>query len=264
MYPFLFSAVSTPGVYYAYANSDAMGKAIVWLLLVGSVITWTVMIDKFISVYRAQKLSESFMARFRCLRGVPLTCGDGDDPSPVNQVYLAGIAKYREFVDANPDAHGVTDAQLNAIEAVLERETSSQVMGLETRIGLLATLVSVSPFLGLFGTVWGVMLAFCGIAVAGRPDFAALAPGVSGALLTTVCGMLVAIPSLVGYNMLTAAIRKVTVYMDNFSEELVVRIKLDNLSCREKESSAPGPQTFTPAPSPSSSPCFSVNQITLK
>ena len=135
----------------------------------------------------------------------------------------------------------LSDAQYNAVEAVLESEVSSQIQTLETRIGLLATLVSVSPFCGLFGTVWGVMLAFCGIAAAGKSDFTALAPGVAGALLTTVAGLIVAIPSLVGYNLLTATIRNLTVTMDNFTEEFMVRLKLDQLELdRTAKPAGPG------------------------
>ena len=122
---------------------------------------------------------------------------------------------------------------------MLESEVSNQVQELETRIGLLATLVSVSPFCGLFVTVWGVMLAFCGIAAAGKSDFTALAPGVAGALLTTVAGLVVAIPSLVGYNLLTSTIRNLTIRMDNFTDEFLVRVKLEQLE-REREKNAAG------------------------
>ena len=112
----------------------------------------------------------------------------------------------------------------------MEREVSDQILILEEKIGLLATAVSVSPFFGLFGTVWGVMIAFCGVAAKGRADISALAPGVSGALLTTVVGLLVAIPSLIGYNLLTITIRKITVYMDNFVEEFIAKVKLEQLN----------------------------------
>ena len=78
------------------------------------------------------------------------------------------------------------------------------------------------------------MMAFCGIAAAGKADFTALAPGVAGALLTTVAGLLVAIPSLVGYNLLTGIIRNLTVQMDNFAEEFMVKIKLEQLEFDRK------------------------------
>ena len=183
-----------------------------------------------------------FLAFFKSMPGnlaAPGLIREGlNNPGPLASVYSAGVEKLQEFYQkssgAAPGIHGIapcklSDAQYNAIEAVLEREISSQIQEMETHVNILATLVSLSPFCGLFGTVWGVMMAFCGIAVAGKPDFTALAPGVAGALLTTVAGLIVAIPSLVGYNCLTSAIRTMTVTMDNFTEEFMVRIKLEQL-----------------------------------
>ena len=93
----------------------------------------------------------------------------------------------------------------------------------------LQTAVSASPFLGLFGTVWGITIAFTNLASQGKADISTLAPGVSGALLTTVIALIVAIPSLVGYNIITAAIRKMTVQLDNFAEEFHSRLKIEQL-----------------------------------
>ncbi len=235
---------SSPGVYYAFENSDALGKGIVVFLLVGSVLTWTVMLDKWMSLSRAKRLSRRFLVRFRANSGnianPSLAREVQRDPGPLGTIYCAGVDKLLELYEkeAPLSRFGSTgtaapiklsEAQYNAIEAVLESEVSGQIQELETRIGVLATLVSVSPFCGLFGTVWGVMLAFCGIAAAGKSDFTALAPGVAGALLTTVAGLVVAIPSLVGYNLLTSTIRQLTVAMDNFTEEFMVKLKLEQL-----------------------------------
>jgi biopolymer transport protein ExbB/TolQ len=86
-------------------------------------------------------------------------------------------------------------------------------------MGLLATAVSTGPFLGLLGTVWGVMDSFGAMANAGSAMLSAVAPGIAGALLTTVIGLLIALPSSIGYNMLTTRIRQLAVLMDNFSQE---------------------------------------------
>ncbi len=245
------SVVASPGVYYAFENSDGVGKAIVVLLLVSSVFTWTIMLDKGMALYRARKLSDRFLSRFRNNRGAiaSLVREAAANSGPIACVYSEGVERLLKFYEeagAGSVAFGaaavnsavnvpsvtpvrLTDEQHNAIQAVLEREVSIQIMDLETRIGLLATMVSVSPFFGLFGTVWGVMMAFCGIASAGKSDFTALAPGVAGALLTTVAGLVVAIPSLIGYNLLTSSIRKMTVNMDNFTEEFMVKLKLERL-----------------------------------
>ena len=91
---------------------------------------------------------------------------------------------------------------------------------LESQMILLATAVSGAPFLGLLGTVWGVMDTFGGVAAAGSANLAAMAPGVSAALITTVTGLLVAIPAMFGYNFLVTSIRAMIVEMDNFAAEL--------------------------------------------
>ncbi|MCQ2353431.1 MAG: MotA/TolQ/ExbB proton channel family protein [Victivallaceae bacterium] len=252
----MFSTISlicaeTPGVYYAFQNSDSVGKGIVVFLIIGSVFTWTVMIDKAMMIYKAKGLADYFIYNFRenkrNIATPNLRREAAQQGGPTAIIYEAGVEKLLEFYEQATPADTaslqpnvitptkLSEAQLNAIEAVLEREVSGQIQQLETRIGFLATLVSLSPFCGLFGTVWGVMMAFCGIAAAGKADFTALAPGVAGALLTTVAGLVVAIPSLVGYNLLTGAIRGITISMDNFTEEFMVRIKLEQLEMQKKQ-----------------------------
>lgn len=254
MYLFSMTAAMGTGqaVYYAYQNSDAVGRFIVLFLVIGmSALTWTIMLDKALALRKAKRLSEQFLFRFRenklSKRNVAsssLVRDADDNPSPVARVYNAGVEKLLEFYEQAQDSSVISghvvpaklsEAQFNAIEAVIEREVSVQIEHLETKIGTLATLVSLSPFCGLFGTVWGVMMAFCGIAVAGKADFTALAPGVAGALLTTVAGLVVAIPSLIGYNSLNGSIRSLTVQMDNFSDDFMAEVKLDQLELDRRE-----------------------------
>ncbi len=248
--PLLLLAAETPSPYYAFSNSDGVGKSIVIFLLVGSIFTWTIMLDKYLALRQARKESEQFLYLFannnRSL--VALMREASNNSGPIAAVYATGIEQLLEFYEQDADGAAayaqaaamrrngsnfapvkLSPEQLNAIEAVLEREVSQQIMQLETRVGTLATIVSVSPFFGLFGTVWGVMIAFCGIAAAGKSDFTALAPGVAGALLTTVAGLVVAIPSLIGYNLITASVRRMTVEMDNFTEAFMVKVKLEQL-----------------------------------
>ena len=237
------------GVWYAFANSDACGKGIVLLLFLSSMYAWFIMIEKGLALYRAQKLSERFAATFDKQHGMNSMLRDSmDNPCPVAKVYASGMEQLLEFYGQTveearsnaPARNGngprkLSPAQLDAVETAMEREISSQVFVIEERIGMLAMAVSLAPFLGLFGTVWGVMIAFCGVASAGSANIQALAPGVAGALLTTVAGLVVAIPSLVGYNSLTQMIRKITVSMDNFSESFMARLKLEQLTARESE-----------------------------
>ena len=203
------------------------------------------MIEKYYSLHKAKSLSNRFLNVFsENRRNVCAVAASAvNDPSPVCQVYGAGVAKLKEFYENSSDTAGgfvspdnapkLTEAQINAIEAVLEREISTQILELESGTSLLATIVSVCPFLGLFGTVWGVMMAFVGMAMQGSADIGAMAPGIASALLTTVVGLIVAIPSVVGYNAIGAMIRQLTVTMDNFSEAFMVKLKLDEISKQE-------------------------------
>ena len=139
---------------------------------------------------------------------------------------------------------GILPRQLDAQEMGrlrnrLEHATDMELLELEGRLGGLGTVVTVSPFLGLLGTVYGVMAAFCAMAQQGRPDIAAMAPGVSGALLTTVVGLLVAIPAVVGLNTLTNGVQRTTMEMDRFVEELLAEIPSDG--GRTQGPAAPGP-----------------------
>ena len=246
----MLAAEDSPGVFYAFNQSDPMGKGIVIFLLVGSVITWTVMLNKVLSICRAKRLSDRFLFMFQSNRQhvtTPSLVREGaSNPGPLAAVYSVGVEKLLEFYESGQDTNIITnsgdlkpvklsEAQYNAIEAVQESEVSSQIEQLETRIGLLATLVSLSPFCGLFGTVWGVMISFCSMAINKNVNVEVLSKGVAGALLTTVAGLMVAIPSLVGYNILTGMIRNLTVKMDNFTEAFMVRIKLEQLEFDKEE-----------------------------
>ena len=242
------AAAASPSVYYVFSNSDGVGKTIVILLFLGSMIAWSIMIDKWLELRRGKQLSARFLKIFRENTGglISLVRESRTNAAPVACVYDAGIECLLQFYEEGApgstlragamSSHGrvtapvqLTSAQLEAVEAVLESAVSNQIRIAENRIGYLGTAVSLSPFLGLFGTVWGVMMAFSGIAIAGKSDFTALAPGVAGALLTTVAGLFVAIPSLVGYNMLNAMIREITTDMDNFAEEFMAQVKLEQV-----------------------------------
>ena len=117
-------------------------------------------------------------------------------------------------------AEKISPAQMHSVTAAMERAVGETALGLESQMILLATAVSGSPFLGLLGTVWGVMDTFTDVAIAGSPNLAAMAPGVSAALITTVTALCVAIPAMFGYNFLVTSIKGMIVEMDNFAAEL--------------------------------------------
>ena len=115
------------------------------------------------------------------------------------------------------------------VKRTLERSVAQESLKLESGLILLAIAVSGAPFLGLLGTVWGVMSTFGGIAMSGSANLQAMAPGVAAALVTTVAGLLVAIPSMFGYNWLVHNLRVLTVELDNFAQELVSKMETEYL-----------------------------------
>ena len=227
-------------LYYAFRNSDVLGQAIVVVLFLFSMITWTIMIEKGISLKSALRDSAAFLAKFRAKRN-PMTFADRieDEPSPAARVCEAAYLRISQMNVSPSDGtrRSLTFNEIDIIRATLEQAVADQIIELERKMIFLATAVSISPFLGLFGTVWGIMLAFTELAIAGKADIQTLAPGVSGALLTTVLGLVVAIPSVVGYNIITSRIKSTIVHLDNFVEEFIVKLKIENLNEQEKQNS---------------------------
>jgi biopolymer transport protein TolQ len=221
------------GILYAFAHSNAAGQVVIALLVFGSIFSWTVMISKLVMVNRARRATNRLLRRFRTARK-PLAIYQSREAypgSPAYAVYLAGCRELTfhllgtteiddTFSSRLAEAERISPVAMNSVRSAMEREVGEQALKLEDRMTVLATAVSGAPFLGLLGTVWGVMDTFSGIALAGHPDLAAMAPGVSGALITTVTGLLVAIPAMFGYNFLVVTLRGMTVELDNFAAEL--------------------------------------------
>ena len=195
-------------------NQSALpGKLIVLILFISSVGVWYVMASKMIQLSRASKGSERFIALFR-QKTNPFEQGRRIPESPLNTLYEAGCEAI-----STQGTPPLTAYQVEAVRAVVDRTMADEALLLEDGMGLLATAVTACPFLGLLGTVWGVMDAFGGMASSGAATLSAVAPGIAGALLTTVVGLVVALPSSIGYNMLTSRIRRLAVQMDNFAQE---------------------------------------------
>ena len=197
------------------------------------------MIEKWTYLTKVMKASKKFKEIFRKTRYPLSAYNDGvREISPLGDVYRKGadeLLLYYKISSENANKYGSANfpvqrlslIQIETVRSMLEQSVSDKILDLENKMGFLATAVSVSPFLGLLGTVWGVMMAFISMAIQGKADIGGMAPGISGALLTTVVGLLVAIPSLIGYNFLSDYIRQLTVYMDNFVEEFTAKIKLE-------------------------------------
>jgi len=219
---------------YVWEQATLEAKVIIFCLLVFSIVAWSVMIAKALQMRRAKKLNRLFNTEFRTQKRV-LDVFDRRvqaDGCPMFMVYQAGSLELDARLK-NPEGTGRrTFVSLKGMEHVkrsLENTVAQESLKLESGLILLAIAVSGAPFLGLLGTVWGVMSTFGHIAQQGSATMAAMAPGVAAALITTVAGLLVAIPSMFGYNWLVHNLRVLTVELDNFAQELVSKMETEYL-----------------------------------
>ena len=230
---FSMNFLASGGLIFALQNSTFPGKAVLISLFIASIFSWSVMITKMRVVFFAKKQARYFLELFRADRQ-PLRLYQSQvryDGTPIFSVYRAGCKELTFHLLGSPEvdetfrsrlegATLITPSQMKAVSSAMERAVGENALKIESQMILLATAVSGAPFLGLLGTVWGVMDTFGDVAAAGSANLAAMAPGVSAALITTVTGLLVAIPAMFGYNFLVTSIRGMIVEMDNFAAEL--------------------------------------------
>lgn len=224
---------------YVWENATLEAQAIIVVLVIFSIFAWSIMGTKAVEMRRARRLNGFFDSEFRGQKSV-FAIHDRRvevEGCPMFSVYRAGCQELDNRLRTADGRQRKPRLSLKGMEHVkrtLERAVAEEALRLESGLIMLAIAVSGAPFLGLLGTVWGVMSAFSGIARAaaagGRADLAAMAPGVSGALVTTVAGLLVAIPSMFGYNWLVHNLRVLTVELDNFAQELVSKMETEYLT----------------------------------
>jgi len=227
VFPSLFPLASMTS---AYADSTISGQVVVWILFLGSAIAWTIMLQKGAQLSLAKRSAQKFMTAFRAHEDpLGLYAEEKSFPgAPMDAVYQRGCRGLFAELEAGAETNEtprLTPGGFESVRAAVECAVADEILELEEWMGGLAIAVSAAPFMGLLGTVWGVMDAFGGMAKAGNAALSAVAPGISGALLTTIVGLFVALPSMVGYNLLSAKIRTLSVKLDNFAQEFVSSVK---------------------------------------
>jgi len=229
----LMTAGMNSQLHYIWDKATIEAKVIIVFLLIFSMFAWSVMVSKGLQMRRARRLNDLFMSEFRVQKTV-LNIHDRRvqvEGCPLFTVYQEGCIETEARLK-QPDGSRRLHVSLKAMEHIkrtMEGAVAREALALESGIILLALAVSGAPFLGLLGTVWGVMDTFAGVAQAGRADLAAMAPGVAAALVTTVAGLLVAIPSMFGYNWLVHNLRVQTVELDNFAQEMASKLETEFL-----------------------------------
>jgi biopolymer transport protein TolQ len=217
------------GFLSSVGQSGTLGRLIILLLFFVSIYSWAVIIFKNGRIRAARKRSTAFLAKYR--ENPDEMVGHYADrtdfgTSPFAAIFQAGLAELALLMGAPTRIpRSMTMVQMDGLERSLERAISEQVMELRRHLIVLATTAGTAPFVGLFGTVWGIMKAFAAMTLTGSASISSVAPGVSAALTTTVAGLAVAIPALVGYNYLMNNVRELTQQMENFASEFLSAVE---------------------------------------
>lgn len=217
---------SAPTVFQMITGSGPVVQFVLIMLVLLSVWSWAITIAKMIQFRRAQQSTDEFSEVFWETRNFSRI----DDSSrrlgasPLVSVFTSGYRELTHMVQESREAgkQGAdVEADLGTVERALKRAELEESHRLEKGVTFLASVASAAPFIGLFGTVWGIMNAFHGLGEAKSSTIQAVAPGISEALVATAVGLAAAIPAAVAFNYFTASIRKFRQSMDSFSAEFL-------------------------------------------
>lgn len=214
-------------------KSGPVAKVVLLLLLLFSVISWAIIFFKFIAFKKIRSETNDFTAIFtkrNSLEAIYAAC-KSIRGCPMVKVFFAGYREFEsEFRVAGSDMANESDRffldKIDGVSRSMERATMQEITKMERFLFFLATTGSTGPFIGLFGTVWGIMKSFQDIGLTGSSNIAIVAPGIAEALIATAAGLLAAIPAVIGYNYFIARVKVFATEMDNFA--------LDFLSIIEK------------------------------
>jgi biopolymer transport protein TolQ len=199
-------------------ETGAVAKLVLLLLLAFSFVSWAIILSKWGLLRRARVQSGRFVRAFRKARNLQDVAAVAEQfkPSPLVGVFEGGFEEFRNQV-----GNSGTLRNLTAVQRAMQIASSEEMTRFERNLPWLAITGAVTPFVGLFGTVWGIIDAFHGLGTAGAATLRAVAPGISEALITTAAGLVAAIPAVIAYNLIGASIREFAARCDDFSLEML-------------------------------------------
>jgi biopolymer transport protein ExbB/TolQ len=251
---FISSPILASALKFAFTKATTEGKICISCLILVSIFSWTVIISKGRQLMRARGAGKKFFKAYRATRD-PMEIfrtKQEFDGAPAYELYYTGAEEIEYHLKNNPvqveriqslvsgAASGstaqtdvlaksitikISHASFESVRVALERAASAEALSLEKGMIILSTAVAGGPFIGLLGTVWGVMETFSGIAQANAATLSAMAPGVAGALIATVVGLFVAIPAMFSYNYMVTTIRAITQELDGFAAEYATALE---------------------------------------
>jgi biopolymer transport protein TolQ len=199
-------------------ETGPVAKVVLLLLLVFSLISWAIILSKWGVLRRARVQSGRFLRAFRKAQRLQDVAAVADQfrPSPLVGVFEGGFEEFRRQMGNNGTMVSVT-----AVQRAMQIANSEELTRFERNLPWLAITGAVTPFVGLFGTVWGIIDAFHGLGTAGAATLRAVAPGISEALITTAAGLAAAIPAVIAYNLIGGSIREFASRGDDFALEML-------------------------------------------
>jgi biopolymer transport protein TolQ len=221
-----------PSILSFFGETGTTAKVVLGILLFFSLVSWVIIFAKYLRLRKVSRQSEKFVAFFRKSKRfseVNTFAGELAD-TPLTTLFKAGYAELDAQVKANRADEAPTTSggagkllikNISGIERALERAIGVEMSRLTRSMTFLATTASACPFIGLFGTVWGIMQSFRAIGVTGSTSIAAVAPGISEALINTAAGLAAAIPAMVFYNYFMGKVREQRAGMEDFSLEFI-------------------------------------------
>ena len=214
------AAAVQAGLWDMIWGAGIMVKFVLLALLFFSVVSWAIIIYKVRLLSRIEKETTAFYDLFWEKRQFSHILGISKQYkiTPLSNLFTAA---YSELSSTMKSAEGLKRDDLDRFGRILKKASAVETRKLDYTVGFLATTGNTAPFIGLFGTVWGIMTSFQSIGAKGAASLAVVAPGISEALIATAMGLLAAIPAVMGYNHLLGRINRITIEMDNFSSDLL-------------------------------------------
>jgi len=235
---------SPGGILDLLLSAGPVAQFILFVLGGFSVISWAIMVERHRALSRSEKESAAFLEKFRSTSSMSglIDLAEHLTHSPMAAIFRAGIRQINAMASlSSKDAGGHDQAggqnpthrlsnPVSTLERALTRAANEEQSRLERLLPFLATTAAACPFIGLFGTVWGIMNSFHAIGGMGTANLAVVAPGISEALIATAAGLAAAIPAVVGYNYFVNRIRRMASRLDNFVADFLIRAEMTHFS----------------------------------
>jgi biopolymer transport protein TolQ len=219
------AAASELTVWSLFLEADPVVKVVMGILAIASIWSWSVAVDKWMQFGDLEAQSKKFERLFWSGRSIEEMDDSGSDKprDALNRVFAVAAREYREARRAGMSSDGV-QMTLERCDRLMQAQISREMGRASRSLGVLATVGASAPFIGLFGTVWGIMNAFTNIAAQQQTNLAVVAPGIAEALFATALGLVAAIPAVIFYNKFTGDLDRFGDRLDTFSDEVAARI----------------------------------------